>query len=97
MKKSLCIDARMLFSSGIGTYLRNLIPLIESRFETTILVRSADEEEATKRFTSKLIKMDAPIYSIKEQISLPMRIPSSDLFWSPHYNIPFLPIRAKKK
>jgi glycosyltransferase involved in cell wall biosynthesis len=38
-----------------------------------------------------------PIYSIKEQIAFPGKIPPCDLFFSPHYNIPLLPIRAKKR
>lgn len=97
MKKSLCIDARMLFSSGIGTYLSNLIPLIESAFETTLLIKSSDMEEAKQRFSSRIIRVDAPIYSVREQIILPFVIPSCDLFWSPHYNIPLLPIKAKKR
>ena len=97
MKKSLCIDARMLFSSGIGTYLRGLIPFIESAFDTTIFIRSIDEAKAKQLFSSKLIKIDTPIYSVKEQLKLPFVIPSCDLFWSPHYNIPLAPIRAKKR
>ncbi len=87
----------MLFSSGIGTYLRNLIPFIESAFETTILVKSVDVKQAKERFSSRLIEVYAPVYSVLEQLVLPFAIPSSDLFWSPHYNIPLLPIKAKKR
>jgi glycosyltransferase involved in cell wall biosynthesis len=41
------------------------------------------------------IPFDAPIYSIREQLQLPFVIPRCDLFWSPHYNIPVLPMRAR--
>jgi glycosyltransferase involved in cell wall biosynthesis len=44
-----------------------------------------------------LIPFNAPIYSIQEQIELPLKIPSCDLFWSTHYNIPLAPIRAKRR
>lgn len=79
---SLCIDARMKNSSGIGTYLRNLIPVFQKseKFSITLL-------EETKV---------AP-YSLKEQLFLPQYIPRCDLFWSPHFNVPLLPIRASKR
>jgi glycosyltransferase involved in cell wall biosynthesis len=39
----------------------------------------------------KIIHSDLPIYSIKEQLCLPKLIPpSSDVFWSFHFNIPLL-------
>jgi glycosyltransferase involved in cell wall biosynthesis len=45
----------------------------------------------------KIIHTVLPIYSIQEQIMLPRLIPACDIFWSPHYNVPCLPIRAKKR
>lgn len=97
MNPKLCIDARMIFSSGIGTYLRNIIPYMESIFTTTLLVRKEEKKSMEKRFSSDLVIVDSPIYSIQEQIALSAKIPSSDLFWSPHYNIPLGPIRTKKR
>lgn len=52
-----------------------------------------DQDKVSEPF----IVMDAPIYTIKEQILYPLRIPACDLFWSPHYNIPLLPIKAKRR
>ncbi len=43
------------------------------------------------------IPCGAPIYSLQEQFALPKLIPPCDLFWSPHYNVPILPIKAKKR
>jgi len=37
------------------------------------------------------------IYSLKEQLELYKKNPKSDFFWSPHYNIPLLPIKATKR
>lgn len=94
--RTICLDARMLSSGGIGTYIRNLIPHIGNAFHLTLLVLP---EQFNTPFLDKYKKISVPsnIYSIQEQFMLPLRIPNCDLYWSPHYNIPILPIRAKKR
>jgi len=89
----LCVDARMAFSSGIGRYIRQIIPLLTD-FRITLLVDRLDSDWC-RDFDQ--IHFPAPIYSIKEQLFFPKVVPRCDLFWSPHYNIPLLPIRAKKR
>ncbi|NGX63781.1 MAG: Glycogen synthase [Candidatus Anoxychlamydiales bacterium] len=97
--KKVCIDARMFYSAGIGTYVRDLLKnLKNSEFKIFLIVN----EEIAKKETwlsekFELIILNAPIYSIKEQILLPLKIPRCDLFFSPHFNVPILPIRAKKR
>jgi Glycosyltransferase len=87
----LCIDARMIHSSGIGTFLQNLIPLIaKDPFEVILLSKEPHPNQMSIRFTS-------PIYSLAEQVFYPWKIPSCDIFWSPHYNAPLLPIQAKRR
>lgn len=82
MKKiSLCIDARMKHSSGIGTYLRNLLPFFEK----------------SGAFAVTLLEDKISPYSWQEQLILPIKIPHCDLFWSPHFNVPLLPVRAKRR
>jgi glycosyltransferase involved in cell wall biosynthesis len=96
--KNLCIDARMLRASGIGTYLRNLLPRLETGDFRLYVIASKDDVKALpwlSRFN--LLITSLPIYSIAEQVHLPLLIPKCDLFWSPHYNIPLLPIRAKNR
>jgi glycosyltransferase involved in cell wall biosynthesis len=90
---SLCIDARMINSSGIGTCIQNLIPHLSKKpFHLSLLVRNKNQSlEGTE------ILFDVPIYSLSEQIRFSASIPPCDLFWSPHYNSPLLPIRAKKR
>jgi glycosyltransferase involved in cell wall biosynthesis len=91
----LCIDARMAFSSGIGTFLRKVVPRLDrGAFHILLLVAQKGEAWCDK-LEQKLFK--APIYSIREQLLFPSVIPRCDIFWSPHYNIPLLPIRAKKR
>lgn len=90
---SLCIDARMAFCSGIGTYIRQIVPLLTD-FRITLFV---DRVGADWCSGLDEILFPFPIYSIKEQIFFPKVIPHCDLFWSPNYNVPLLPIRAKKR
>ena len=87
------MDARLLGSGGIGTYVAELLPRVIETLPSvrfTVLgnpeaLRSllpASERLAIRRF-------DAPIYTIREQLEFAMAIPSTaTLFWSPHYNIP---------
>jgi glycosyltransferase involved in cell wall biosynthesis len=91
------IDFRMHNASGIGTYIKNIVPYLVDSFDVTLL---GDKQEIGKYSWAskiKIIECDTKIYSIKEQLELSHKIPSCDLFWSPHYNIPILPIRAKKR
>jgi glycosyltransferase involved in cell wall biosynthesis len=94
----LCIDARMLFASGIGTYLRNILFNFEKQPELsiTLIVQSSSKEFLKERLFKTAI-CDVPIYSVQEQLVLPCKIPKCDVFWSPHYNIPLLPIQARKR
>lgn len=87
----LCIDARMLYSSGIGTFLQNLIPfLAKDPFEVILLCQKPYQSYMSSRFTSK-------VYSVAEQIVFPWKVPPCDLFWSPHYNVPVFPIKARRR
>ena len=98
----------MIESAGIGTYLKSIVKnlrdkiLEKENFKIFLIVNSKIKEKKLykNRLLSKdfeLIFLDAPIYSIKEQILLPFKIPKCDLFFSPHFNIPIFPIRAKKR
>ncbi|MGB7977818.1 MAG: glycosyltransferase family 1 protein [Chlamydiales bacterium] len=85
----------MAFSSGIGTYIREIVPyFLGSPFRTVLLVDQPGSPWC-KEFDQ--IAFKAPVYSIREQLLYPLKIPSVDLFWSPHYNVPLLPIRAAKR
>lgn len=86
----------MLHSSGIGTYIQNLAPLIiaaHPEIEFNLLCRQGDASSMSwlqgKNVT--LIECRSPIYTISEQFELPGKIPkNTSLLWSPHYNIPLL-------
>jgi glycosyltransferase involved in cell wall biosynthesis len=90
-----CIDARMAFSSGIGTYIREVVSHFNcSPFRPVLLVDRLHQPWCSQ---FEQILFSSPIYSVKEQLAFPAKIPRCDLFFSPHYNVPLLPIRAKKR
>lgn len=91
------VDFRMHNFSGIGTYIKNIIPLLVNEFDILLLGNKNDIEKYQWAKKIKIIECGAKVYSIKEQLELFLKIPKCDIFWSPHYNIPVLPIRAKKR
>ncbi len=93
--KKLVIDFRMHKASGIGTYVKSLLPFLVEKFEVILLGSKAEIRDYAWSKSVKILECKSKIYSIKEQLELPLTIPECDIFWSPHYNIPILPIRAK--
>jgi glycosyltransferase involved in cell wall biosynthesis len=91
---SVTIDLRLINASGIGTYLTNLIPGVISAFPKAKFNLLGKKEELLKvKYLDApnihIINFNSPIYSISEQIEFLKIIPSdTNLFWSPHYNIP---------
>lgn len=94
--KRICIDARMLFSSGIGTYLQNLLPYFDNHYRLFLLGNESEISRIPLK-NAEIIPVSASIYSIKEQLEIPLKAPATDLFWSPHYNTPLLPLRSRKR
>ena len=86
------IDIRMINHSGIGTYIKNIIPLIINRMQSDkfiLFYGSSDSKVFFKQRNIKFINMKSSIYSISEQIEfLKLNSMNIDLFWSPHYNAP---------
>lgn len=93
----LVIDIRLINASGIGTYLKNIIPSILHAFEEVVVLGNTQEINKFNWSNQvKVIEFNAKIYSLKEQILYPWIVPKCDIFWAPHFNLPVLPIRAKK-
>jgi len=84
----------MVRHSGIGTYLSNLLPRIaEARpsWRWTLIGNRDALSQLPWPADAKydVVTSDAPIYGVREQLELALKIPHrGDLFWSPHYNIP---------
>ncbi len=88
------IDARWLHTSGIGTYLQNVIPGIIKKFPErnfTLLgnLKELQLLDCTKSSRVTLIAANSPMYSIREQFDYLRLIPSgTKLYFATHYNIP---------
>jgi glycosyltransferase involved in cell wall biosynthesis len=92
----------MVGASGIGTYLNNVIPRIISLCPDIQFNLLGDKSylqdcDWVNDPNVSLLECNSPIYSVTEQIELCRKIPPSDIFWSPHYNIPLFSPRAKKR
>ncbi len=88
----------MACHSGIGTYIRSLLPrLAASSHRFRLLIHPDTLGQCPELASFDTILTKAPLFSIQEQMMLPLHIPRCDLFWSPHFNIPIGPIRARKR
>ncbi|MHA7059256.1 glycosyltransferase family 4 protein [Aquimarina sp. M1] len=94
----LVIDVRLIHNSGIGTYIKNTIPSIIDHVDEVVVL---GDPETIREFDwshkVKVISFRANVYSFKEQLLYPIRIPICDVFWTPHFNAPLLPIKAAKR
>jgi glycosyltransferase involved in cell wall biosynthesis len=90
------VDARMLVHSGIGTYLKNILNhLKKAPIHWYVLIHPYQKSSYFDGM--EVIPISTPIYSPIEQIDFARKIPSCDLFWSPHFNVPIFPISSKKR
>ncbi len=88
------VDARMVESSGIGTYLSNVLARLVAAGPRWRLALLGDPEVLARRPWAsapgvEVIAHRAPLYGLRQQL-LPSaaRSRSPDLLWVPHYNIP---------
>jgi glycosyltransferase involved in cell wall biosynthesis len=96
-KQHIVIDARMISNSGIGRYIRALIPaLVDSFKQVTLLGIKSHLDQYDWYSKINLIDLDIPIYSIGEQFNILSKTPVCDIFISPHYNVPLFLPQAKK-
>ena len=93
----LVIDVRLINASGIGTYLKNIIPGILHAFDVvSVLGNTAEIQLFDWSKNVEIIEFNAAIYSIKEQIQYPFIVPECDILWCPHFNVPLFPVKAHK-
>jgi glycosyltransferase involved in cell wall biosynthesis len=93
MRRHITIDARMLESSGIGTYLRNLLEnlaALENEYAFKVICRGRQLLQGlpADRFRFALAK--SPIYSLSEQWEIARLARHAPVLHSPHYNAPLL-------
>ncbi len=94
---NLVVDIRMWSCSGIGRYIRSLYKymLDWDNMSMTFLYLKKDEESLLKTPKHNYINFESKIYSIKEQLLYPFIVPSCDVLWIPHFNVPFFKTKAK--
>jgi glycosyltransferase involved in cell wall biosynthesis len=101
MSFNLTIDARMIGASGVGRYLRSLLPYLCRHQDFSVTLLGKKDELARYGIcsgSSRVMECSSRIYTLSEQFELARNVPGKcDLFWSPHYNVPLLPTRAKKR
>ncbi len=91
-------DARKIEDGGIGTYIQNIIKHLRSKkFVLKLILSHVSCKKYCALQDASPIFLKARNHSFREQIGFLRKIPPCDLFWSPHFNIPLLPIRAKKR
>lgn len=86
----LAIDCRMIDCSGIGTFLKGILPyIIKNREFECMLIgdRKSLSEFETERVC--ILNCNIPIFSLKEILCFPVKeVNKCDIFFSPNYNIP---------
>lgn len=102
--RSLVIDCRFVHHSGIGRYMRALVPRVLRQLpeaQAVLLVGRQERDAAFERqclaLGAQLRRVEAGMYSLAEQWRVPRAVPSADVFWAMHYDVPFLPVRARRR
>jgi glycosyltransferase involved in cell wall biosynthesis len=93
------VDARMIESSGIGRYIESILPEMVKHFRDVVLLGDIVKLHKKLKLSEdfQVIPFADSIYSLSEQLKYPFIIPECDIFFSPHYNVPLLPIRARHR
>lgn len=102
--RSLVIDCRFVHHSGIGRYMRALVPRVLRQLpgiEATLLVQRSEYDAAfvaqCRAAGARLLPVEAGMYSLAEQWRVPLAVPRCDVFWMMHYDVPLLPVRARRR
>ena len=90
------IDARMIRASGIGTYLRALLPRVVELLPDARFCLLGDRAVLEHEPFSRHVRVDcrevsAGVYSPLEQVDIPRAAPGdTSVFWSPNVNVPLV-------
>lgn len=86
----IAIDCRMYGLSGIGVYLREILPYILNTKNNFLLLGEKNKLREYEKFKNvEILECNIPIFSIKELLFFPVKeINKCDIFYTPNYNIP---------
>lgn len=103
-RRRIVIDCRFVHHSGIGRYMRALVPRVLRQLpeaQAVLLVGRQERDAAFERqclaLGAQLRRVEAGMYSLAEQWRVPLAVPRCDVFWMMHYDVPFLPVRARRR
>jgi glycosyltransferase involved in cell wall biosynthesis len=84
-------DARMADHPGIGRYIKSIVPeMVKQSLEDEFILYGDPEEleGIIPRERGRIVRWDAPIYSLQEQFFSPSGEDEPDVLHVPHFNIP---------
>ncbi len=85
------VDGRMLFNSGIGTVLQNVLKGLSGEPGRVLVNSERTFAWCEEHLPSwEIVHGTSSIYSLKEQIEVPRKLAGCSRIWIPHYNIPLL-------
>jgi glycosyltransferase involved in cell wall biosynthesis len=90
---TLVLDARKAYDSGIGTYIRNLIPFLKQEFDLQLI----GNKQSLEGFDCKVLALDSKTYSLADFYKPSVLAGPCDIFWTPHFNFPLYLPKAKLK
>ncbi len=93
--KTLAVDCRMSRMSGIGVYLRTILPLCMASLPDTRfrLLEYDGSIDIPSNCIWEAVRFTAPVYSLREQYKILSCLKGCTALWVPHYPIPvFAPI-----
>jgi glycosyltransferase involved in cell wall biosynthesis len=88
------VDVRLARAAGHRTYIRNILPRLARltpswRWSLIGDAESLGREEWAQGDRIAIVNCAAPVYGMREQLELPLRVPANtDIYWAPHYNVP---------
>src|SRR5271168_816859 len=87
--REVVIDARWL-RTGIGRYILTLLQELKVRLPDTLLtcITMPGQAETIAPRCDRVVEMSCGIYSVMEQVRLPMIARGASVFCAPHYNVP---------
>ncbi|MBV8436358.1 MAG: glycosyltransferase family 4 protein [Silvibacterium sp.] len=89
--REVVIDARWL-RTGIGRYILTLLKNLKPKLPDTLLtcITMSAHAATLAPLCDRIIEMNCGIYSLAEQLRLPLAAEGASVFCAPHYNIPIL-------
>lgn len=88
---TLCVDCRMADMSGIGVYIRHVVPRCAKAMpDVRFRLLGRGGLPFALPHNAEFVDAPAPVYGIREQIDLPLLARGAQGFWAPHYVVPLL-------